>query len=215
MDMADFFPSISEALVIRLLTRGAELGYWAGDPECARVVARLACCARKGVGELSLSIGAPSSPAVSNALFFDSDNAIQQICQSMGVIYSRYADDMYFSTRAVNVLSSVEQRVRETLRFTPNFRVNDEKTIRTSSKHRVSVTGLVVTPEHKVSVGRALKRGVRTRLFLALAGRLEASEFASLRGTIAYIHGVEPSFVESLVEKFGRAEFDRFMSATE
>src|SRR6185437_4562178 len=60
-----------------------------------------------------LTIGAPTSPAISNALCFDLDVALDGISQSRGVNYTRYADDLFFSTNEPRLLVDVEQAVKK------------------------------------------------------------------------------------------------------
>ena len=66
------------------------------------------------------------------------------------------------------------------------------------------MTGLVLTSDGKVSVGRAKKREVRTQIYLYGRGTLDAKEVSYLRGYLAYINSVEPSYLQALEKKFGR-----------
>ena len=59
-----------------------------------------------------LTIGAPTSPAISNALCFDLDVTLGGICQSCNVNYTRYADDLFFSANEGGVLAKVKQEVK-------------------------------------------------------------------------------------------------------
>ncbi|MBO2025552.1 hypothetical protein J4733_09050 [Klebsiella pneumoniae] len=52
-------------------------------------------------------MGAVSSPVVSNAICYELDHILNEFCLSKGVIYTRYADDMYFSTNEENVLKQI------------------------------------------------------------------------------------------------------------
>lgn len=54
-----------------------------------------------------LTMGAVSSPVVSNAICYELDHILNEFCLSKGVIYTRYADDMYFSTNEENVLKQI------------------------------------------------------------------------------------------------------------
>jgi hypothetical protein len=98
VDFRDFFPSIKGRDVVRLLKKNSNLlGNVAAGQLDFDIVRRLVC------REDCLAIGAPSSPALSNAVMFDFDEKWHARCQEIGVTYSRYADDLYFSTNRPNV----------------------------------------------------------------------------------------------------------------
>ena len=62
-----------------------------------------------------LTIGAPTSPAISNVLCFDLDVLLDGIAQSRGANYTRYADDLFFSTNEPKVLAHVENDVKASI----------------------------------------------------------------------------------------------------
>ena len=200
LDFSDFFPSIREGWIKRFLGE-SELGM---DSETIDAVARL-CCRWNGAEQpLALSIGAPSSPTLSNRILFELDSALEASARESGSVYSRYADDIYFSSRQRDVLGSLESSARHLISsLAPDLRLNETKTIRTSRKRRVVVTGLVVTSEHKVSLGRDKKREIRSRVFLWSCGRLDVDLIPELRGWLNYVADAEPSFISSLQRKFG------------
>ena len=78
--------------------------------------------------ELILSIGAPSSPILSNIMMYEFDRKIDSYCRSVGVTYTRYADDLTFSTNKRQILTVVAQeteRVCHELPY-PRLRLNKE-----------------------------------------------------------------------------------------
>lgn len=86
LDVRDFFPTITENRVIGLL-RSLGLG-----ERVARIVARLTCC----FGHLPQ--GAPTSPVLSNMICYRLDSELLQLAKKVRVIYTRYADDVTFSS---------------------------------------------------------------------------------------------------------------------
>ncbi|MBR7437195.1 reverse transcriptase domain-containing protein, partial [Klebsiella pneumoniae] len=62
---------------------------------------------------LRLSIGAPSSPKISNVVMYFFDEKMTKKCAALGITYSRYADDLTFSTKVKGVLFNVPKIVRE------------------------------------------------------------------------------------------------------
>ena len=162
-----------------------------------------------------LTIGAPSSPAISNAILYTFDEIISENCRPQGVFYTRYADDISFSTNGPNVLSKVRHLVENTLRdqLSPRLHINDDKTSFTSKKRRRSVTGLTLTSENKISIGREKKREIRTLCYQFLANELSPERVAYLRGYLSFVRSVEPSFIESLRSKYGSDTIERIFDA--
>lgn len=212
MDLRDFFPSIRDLQVKALLQAATDAGHVALGEDAIKAIARFACRHVQG-GGLCLSIGAPSSPAISNAILFDLDSRLSDFCLAKGVRYSRYADDMCFSSNDRGVLADVETRVRQLVEGQRFVHVNADKTRHLSKKGRVVVTGLVATSEGKVSIGRGLKRKLKTELYLYFSGAAERIDVSRLRGYVSYSMGVEPAFFESLCRKFGADRVRDFVAA--
>ncbi|HCN8126267.1 TPA: RNA-directed DNA polymerase, partial [Escherichia coli] len=66
-------------------------------------------------GALVLSVGAPSSPFISNIVMSSFDEEISSFCKENKISYSRYADDLTFSTNERDVLGLAHQKVKTTL----------------------------------------------------------------------------------------------------
>jgi RNA-directed DNA polymerase len=200
VDFRDFFPSIRRTDVLRVLREHVEVltGVLEGDQD-RELVCRIVC---KGD---QLTIGAPTSPTLSNAVMFDFDTRWAARSRELGVVYSRYADDLYFSTSTANILSGLLAELRQDLqqRVSPRLSINNEKTAFGSRKRSRLVTGLVLTPAFRISLGRDRKRLMKSLVFSFLRGGLSKQQSDSLRGLIAYARSVEPSFVETLRNKYG------------
>lgn len=93
LDFRDFFPSITaEGLCYRL-----KLDFGFSDSDLY-IIKRIICKCRPCSDVLHLSIGAPSSPYISNYFLFEFDEIIFNFCLENEVVYTRYADDLAFST---------------------------------------------------------------------------------------------------------------------
>jgi len=152
----------------------------------------------------ALTIGAPTSPALSNVLCFDLDQAIQNYCQVRDVSYTRYADDLFFSTRTAGILNSLEAevtRICRNLRFPASLTLNPTKVRHSSKRGARRVTGVVLGSDERAYVGRRLKRMIRAQIHQL--ERLSSRERSSLAGLIAYVMGNDPSFINSLINKYG------------
>jgi retron-type reverse transcriptase len=169
---------------------------------------------RRREGRLVMSIGAPSSPMLSNILLYDFDKKVQAFCAKKKVKYSRYADDLTFSTNLPNVLREVEVQIAEICRRMehPRLQLNTEKTVHASRCTSRRVTGLVLANSGEVSLGHSRKRLIRAQVHHFLTGRLSPDEAVKLRGMLAFVNSAEPSFILSLKNHYGDAAIDRIVN---
>lgn len=200
LDFKDFFPSIKSTDFIQHIRAFSSL-----DHEDAEVLARILFYRHPQLSGLRLSIGAPSSPAVSNTIMFPFDQRIEAFCQSHGLNYSRYADDLALSTNVPHLLDRAHEFVATTCRKMthPRLVLNDEKTVFSSKKFSRRLTGLVLTNDGTVSLGREKKRLMRAMAHRFSLGQLNVEEVAHLRGLIAFAYSVEPGFVDRLRSTVG------------
>lgn len=199
MDFRDFFPSFDGDGVGRFLKDSNDhlnLGLDDADLSFVRDIVTKS-------GELT--IGAPSSPPLTNAMMFQFDVKISSYCAEAGLRYSRYADDLYISAFEPGKLQAAFERVQEAVAeySYANLLINNDKTKFLSRKYKRTVTGLVVTPNNRISIGRAKKREIKS-LIHSYSVQTLAPEFVGyLQGYISYISDVEPDFLESLRKKYG------------
>jgi RNA-directed DNA polymerase len=154
---------------------------------------------------LSLAIGAPSSPCLSNVLMKGFDEAISLAVAKDKVTYTRYADDLTFSAKRTGFLNGVEDALRRTIRSikSPSLKLNEAKTVRATKKYKRFVTGLVLANDGQVSIGHDRKRIVRVAMYHYLQGKLDPKEQVQLAGILAFINDVEPAFFSRLIQKYG------------
>ncbi|NRD88518.1 hypothetical protein C8024_02125 [Sphingopyxis sp. BSNA05] len=65
------------------------------------------------------------------------------------------------------------------------------------------VTGLILTPDGKISVGRDRKREIKALINQIRYNEASPLETYRAKGLLAFCHSVEPAFVESLIKKYG------------
>lgn len=220
LDLKDFFPSISESRVTGLFI---SLGI---DGEVAEVMARL-CCYNSHLPQ-----GAPTSPVISNMICFRLDKALLEIAKAARCIYTRYADDITFSSYrplaglfdgAIPAPGKCEPvLLNEKLRmvFQSNgFNINPDKTYYADKNARQTVTGLRVN--EMVNVDRRYVRNLRATLHVVeTAGISEAQRIlkdehlrtssiaAHLQGKIAWlghIKGKTDPVFRSLAARYNRS----------
>ncbi|UTW49166.1 retron St85 family RNA-directed DNA polymerase [Bacterioplanoides sp. SCSIO 12839] len=162
---------------------------------------------------LILSVGAPSSPYLSNFIMYLFDSEIAKYCEDNGIIYSRYADDLTFSTESKGILFQVPRIVESVLKrvFGRNIIVNSGKTVFSSKAHNRHVTGITITNEGKLSLGRDRKRYIKHLVFKFISGNAADDEVTYLQGILSFSKYVEPNFVKSLGEKYSVDVIDKIM----
>ena len=150
IDLKDFFPSISAAQVKQLLASDK----FNFDDNTSTAIALL--CTFKG----ALPIGAPTSPVLSNFICLPLDNALIEFCKLNNLNYTRYADDLTFSS---DFLISQDTQLDIILIIQQHkFKINEKKLRLKSAHQKQEVTGLTVNK--KVNVNRALLKKVRAML---------------------------------------------------
>lgn len=166
IDLSDFFTSIDQARV---------WGRLKAKPFCfkqsmANIIAGL--CSMKmtmpdGTIRYVLPQGAPTSPILTNMICQRMDEQLGRLAAKYKVNYSRYADDMTFSSMH-NIYqegSSFRKELRPIIEG-QNFKINDKKTrlnihgVRT----RQEVTGLTV--DEKVNITRKYVKNIRSILHI-------------------------------------------------
>jgi RNA-directed DNA polymerase len=199
MDFKDFFNSITHKQVKKHLKLKLDL-----DTKEAELISRLACVRYKKATIECLSVGAPSSPLISNSIMFDFDVILDNWCKDNAVVYTRYADDIVLSTNRKDFTNIIENKVKEILKSFSKLglTLNDKKTTHLSKKHNRSVTGLTISNDGKVTIGRNRKREISKSIFLYSKGLLKPSEIDTLQGLLGFAKHIDPLFIHKLERKF-------------
>jgi len=196
MDFEAFFRSITIDDIAHYLTASPATESWSqADRELfLQLVTRFG----------RLTIGAPTSPALSNALCFDLDTHCTALAVDNDVRYTRYADDLFFSTTKPDILSAIPMAVEgivSQLVVPENLKINASKERHSSKRVRRQVTGIVLSSDGRAVLGRARKRFIRHQIHTL--NDLTSSERASLRGLISFATDIESGFINDLILKYG------------
>lgn len=164
---------------------------------------------------LALSVGAPSSPSVSNFIMYRFDERILQHCQKLNITYTRYADDLTFSTNTRNALFPLPEQIAQILDelFTDRISINKRKTVFSSRAHNRHVTGICLTSEDKLSLGRAKKRYLKHLVHQFILGSMTPEQVRQLQGWLAHAQHIEPTFIGALTDKYGAATLKKIREA--
>ena len=141
IDLENFFPSIPQARVWARL----QVPPFNFPVEVANVVAGLCCHVNAEGTQNVLPQGAATSPLLSNAICERLDRMMLGVAKRFGLHYSRYADDMTFSSMH-NVYQEGSEFRKEIKRVIEEqgFSMNDKKTRLLRDGQRQEVTGLTV-----------------------------------------------------------------------
>lgn len=197
MDFANFFPSFTGDDFKRYLLSRSIV-----DDENEAKFLVLLFFKIDVLGRLRLTIGSPGSPIISNALMYDFDSKVAELCHQHKINYTRYSDDITFSTNERGLLFEWPKKIREIIseQDWPNLSINDAKTVFSSKAHNRHVTGITITNDGQMSVGRSQKRRIRSQVYNS--HELDDKLIAVLRGHIAFADQIEPGFQESLRFKY-------------
>jgi len=201
LDFKDFFPSIKGNDFCNYLKQNEDISLSEGDLH--RLVRILFWLPERN-NDFQLSIGAPSSPFLSNAIMYCFDSEISKYCSENNISYTRYADDLAFSMHDMKMRGEVLKKVKKVLasQTFPSLKLNNRKTIFGSKAHRRLVTGLILANNGNVSLGRERKRRIRAQIHHHINGRLSEKEQSSLSGMLSFARDVEPDFVNRMKAKY-------------
>ena len=238
MDITGFFESISEIQVYRVFKA---LGY---QPLVAFELARIATIAPSPqsprnddpvwkVNQKNSAIptysesalgylpqGAPTSPMLSNLVMRDIDEKLSGLSKSAGLNYTRYSDDLAFSTRrrdfdraqARSLIDGIEKILSPS-----GFRPQHRKTAVVPPGNRKIILGLLVDSENP-RLRREFNDNLRQHIhYLGRFGPLEhakARDFHTIwgmkchiRGLIDYANMVDPKYATALLKRFDQLDW--------
>lgn len=205
IDLEDFFPSIKSTDLIRLVEEWHKKNIkgWSLDEEAKEII-KLSCFDKIG----RLPIGYPTSPIISNLVMLEFDKKIISALSNKekygSVVYTRYADDLVFSTnktRCCNeILETVSSEIIKSKK--PNIKINKNKT-KFSSKSGGSafVTGLRICEKKHITIHRKYKDRIRLLLKLYEKGSLADEDHQKLKGHLNYVRHVDSGFFTKIQNK--------------
>lgn len=205
VDFKDFFPSLKSKSIRHLLEKNLNVYDFKLTSDDMTIINSIVC--RYG----SLTIGAPTSPIISNAILYDLDSKFNSF--SKDITYSRYADDLYFSTNKPNILKNVIPFIKQVLAdYFINLQINEDKNIYTSKKRKRMITGLVLTSDNKVSIGKEKKNQIKTLVYQYKKGDISQKNLEYLKGYMSFIQSVEDTFITSLISKYNKETIDSLLN---
>ncbi|RIW11107.1 retron Ec67 family RNA-directed DNA polymerase/endonuclease [Veillonella parvula] len=144
IDISNFFSSVNFGRVQGYFHKSQEFMF---SKEVSTIISQLVCYDKK------LPQGAPTSPIISNLIFNIVDLRILSLAKKYKLSYTRYADDMSFSTNNRAFQTDYINFIKELRVLLENsgFEINENKTRLEYYSSRQEVTGLTVNKKINVS----------------------------------------------------------------
>ena len=183
IDFKDFFWSINKEKVFSVFK---SVGY---NNTISEILTNI--CTYNG----SLPQGGVTSPSISNIVCTKLDSRLEGLSSIRNITYSRYADDLIFSSNDEILLKKAKKVICEIIND-EGFNVNNDKVRFISPQTRKSITGLLIV-KNNVIVPREIKRKVRAMIHKMIVST-DYSDIDKIRGYIAYISSIESDYFEKI-----------------
>lgn len=215
-DVESFFPSITRERVREAVIAAAERLPIADLEEHLEHILDLLCV------DGSIPVGFSTSPGLSNATLYAFDAAFQEECESLGVTYTRYADDIILSAASRSQVEEASGVLEELLgnMFNNTLQLHRGKTKFLKAGGKIKLLGMVLLPNGSVSVDSSVKDEIETMLHLYLRNRERFNTLletgpdkveARLAGLLNYVNTVDQAYLDKLRRKYGAAVVDLFL----
>lgn len=119
-------------------------------------------------GKDILPIGFSSSPVISNIIFRRVDILIQKLCEDKGITYTRYADDMLFSSYNSRYLQS-DQFEKDISIFISTLSLKLKRNKRKATENTISLNGYVIQ-------NKKIKKGFLNSFIEVPIGKIRLSD---------------------------------------
>lgn len=215
IDIENFFEQITKD---RIVTSLVNLGIHSEVANCISAIVT--------IGDVLVQ-GFNTSPIISNIVAIELDNNLEAYTSNKNITFTRYADDMSFSSHANEPnLDEINKII-----LNHNFNLNQNKTRLTNRGNYQSVTGLTIFDRIEARIPKRIKQNLRLEVYYVnkfgiknhaikqltkkgLANnnpnfeddlRIEIFSIRNrLTGWINYSYGIEKGFSNKLNDKFSR-----------
>lgn len=203
LDLSDYFPSFNFGRVRGFFIKNRDFNL---SPDCATVLAQIACY------ENMLPQGSPCSPIIANFISRTLDSKLVQLAKKNNLRYSRYVDDITFSTNKKSFPSSIASVDDHKTTLSPEIRkiiskngfiVNEKKTRLQYADSRQEVTGLIVNKfvnipfeyRHKLRAYSNYLFKHNSYFFKDDENKIQEGSIEKLNGMLSYVHFIRKSTI--------------------
>lgn len=206
IDLRDFFPSITFNSFKKIVvsTKGI---FHEFDPTTidSLFILERSCFDRSG----RLPIGYATSPYIANCTMFafdhDLERALVKKYGESNISYTRYADDLIFSTNEKGLSRRIYYDVIHFINRYSGVKltVNNEKThFGSVAAGSAYVTGTHILKPGKIAATKSLRSDARFLLSLAKRKTLKTEDRNRLRGLLAHLRHIDPAYYTKLATDF-------------
>lgn len=189
MDLKNFYSNVCEEDVSKVLLE-----------KCSKVITdrllKFLILPNEG-----LPTGSPVSPYLSNLVLYKLDVFLYNQANLSDLIYTRYGDDLFFSSNNKECLQRVPNLVETYLTLNhKQLKLNVKKTQLNVAPYRIGA--FTVHPNKILSLKKPFKRQLRMLLHKHSIDELSDEEIPSLKGHLLYCFGNDPNYFWKLLTKF-------------
>ncbi|MFW6008790.1 MAG: retron St85 family RNA-directed DNA polymerase [archaeon] len=147
--------------------------------------------------------GAVTSPSLSNILLKRLDRRISGYAGKRNITYTRYADDIALSSNDPAILENSKQFIINKIINDEGFKLNKAKTRMLRPGNRREITGLVITDNDEVRIGRKTKKKIRAAIHHYIYGKKDVWQDHEelkqhIKGWMNFIKGVDEKSYKQL-----------------
>jgi RNA-directed DNA polymerase len=191
-DLKQFYPSVTLEHLLRNIDRH-DNEQWKEE-----VRTKVLHCLIAVEGRLVLPTGAPTSPILSCIAASDLDVALALLASTYGFVYTRYIDDLTFTSKEIRD-ERFGHLVTDTIRQF-GFRCNRQKTqwVYPDSNKTFAVTGVALNRNNNSLVPKEIRRKVRARLDKIALNNIPLDSVT--QGYLAYIRMIDQSAWQKMTD---------------
>ena len=205
LDMKNFFPSHTLGYVMSILEQVYPIGFLLENEEYKRNFTE---AIKYAFLNNSLPQGTPLSPTLTNICMIPLDYKITKHCQKNKIIYTRYADDLLFSSKYKWDYDKTIAATKAILeQSNAPFKINQEKT-RFGSRNGANWNlGIMLNKDNRMTIGHKKNQRFRAALHNLIMDHLrgvawESEDKMVLNGNISYYMSIDPDYTLATLAKY-------------
>lgn len=179
LDLKNFYPSINREKVFYAFSN---IGY---NADVSNLLTNIC------VVDDELPQGAVTSPYLANLISRKLDLRIAGYCNKRNIVYTRYADDLTFSSDDRELLRKIYGMVEKIVED-EGFCLNQKKTVFMTPKNHKEVLGVTIN-DSLLKAPKEIKRNIRAMLhYEVVTGDYTMND--KIRGYVAYVDSIEKNY---------------------